>query len=147
MRISRQASDTGARIARSCKSPQRSTNPCLIESRGSTQNEAANEDLVSVSYADLSIIKPSYDQGVTANDGSVTIYLSLKPGHSIMLKVDGKDGERIYGGEALNFNLSKMSRGRHTVAARVVDQKGEELIRTGPVGFYVLRAALGGRAR
>jgi hypothetical protein len=101
------------------------------------------------SYAQFTVIKPSYDQGVRANDGSVTVYLSLQPalmpGHTIVLNVDGEDGEKIRSGESLNFNLSSMSRGRHTVAAKVINEQGEEVIETGPVGFYVLRNALGGR--
>jgi hypothetical protein len=101
------------------------------------------------SYAQFTVIKPSYDQGVRANDGSVTVYLALQPalmpGHTIVLTVDGEDGDKIRTGESLNFNLSNMSRGRHTVAAKVVDEEGDVLIQTGPVGFYVLRVALGGR--
>ena len=61
------------------------------------------------SYAQFTVIKPSYDQGVRANDGSVTVYLSLQPalmpGHTIVLNVDGEDGEKIRSGESLNFNL------------------------------------------
>ena len=99
------------------------------------------------SYAQFEIVKPSYDQGVRANGGYVTIYMSLQPalmqGHSIELTVDGEDGVRIHSGEALNVNLSGMSRGRHMVAARVKNARGDTMIETGPVGFYVLRAALG----
>ena len=102
------------------------------------------------SYAQFTVVKPSYDQGVRANDGSVTVYLSLQPalmpGHTIVLTVDGEDGEKIHAGETLNFNLSDMSRGRHVVTARVVDEQGNEQVKTGPVGFYVLRVALGRRA-
>lgn len=135
----------------SAQAIQLRTRSGTIASRASGQNDVVTQTPASVPYADLSIIKPSYDQGVRANDGSVTIYLSLQPalqpGHAIVLQVDGEDGEKIHSGETLNFNLSDMSRGRHTVAAKVVNQKGEELIRTGPVGFYVLRVALGGRGR
>ena len=99
-------------------------------------------------YAQFEIVKPSYGQGVRANDGSVTVYLSLQPalrsGDTIVLIVDGEDGASIRSGDTLNFNLSNMSRGRHSVAARVQNAKGEKLIETGPVSFYVLRAALGG---
>ena len=98
-------------------------------------------------YAQFSIVKPSHNQGVRANDGSVTIYLELQPplmpGHTIELSIDGEDGEKIRAGETLNFNLSNMSRGRHVVSARVVDSEGKVQIKTGPVGFYVLRVALG----
>ena len=102
-------------------------------------------------YAQFSIVKPSHNQGVRANDGSVTIYMELQPplmpGHTIELTIDGEDGEKIHAGETLNFNLSDMSRGRHVVTARVVDEQGNEQVKTGPVGFYVLRVALGRRAR
>ena len=110
---------------------------------------AAGDD--AFSYAQFEIVKPSYDQGVRANGGYLTIYMSLqpalRPGHTIELLVDGEDGGRIYSGEALNVNLGDMSRGRHTVAARVKNQRGETMIETGPVGFYVLRVALGRRGR
>lgn len=103
------------------------------------------------SYAQFNIVKPSHDQGVRANDGSVTVYLAIQPplkaGHMIVLNVDGEDGEKIHSGDTLNFNLSNMSRGRHSVAAKVVDEQGNGLIETGPVGFYVLRTALRPRAR
>jgi len=112
---------------------------------------AEAQKATTAAYAQFTVVKPSNDQGVRANDGSVTIYLSLQPalmpGHSIELKVDGEDGEKIGSGDTLNFNLTNMSRGRHTVAARVVDEQGKELIKTGPVSFYVLRVALGGRVR
>ena len=98
-------------------------------------------------YAQFSIVKPSHNQGVRANDGSVTIYMELQPplmpGHTIELSIDGEDGENIHAGDTLNFNLSNMSRGRHVVSARVVDSEGKVHIKTGPVGFYVLRVALG----
>jgi hypothetical protein len=99
-------------------------------------------------YVQFEIIKPSNGQGVRANDGSVTVYLSLQPalrsGDTVVLNVDGQDGASIRSGDMLNFNLSNMSRGQHSVAARVQNAKGEKLIETGPVSFYVLRAALGG---
>jgi len=109
--------------------------------------DLANKNLAHV-YAQFEIVKPSHGQGVRANDGSVTVYLSLqpalRPGDVIELIVDGEDGPAIHPGETLNFNLSNMSRGSHTVAARVRSPQGEKLIETGPVRFYVLRVALGG---
>ncbi len=102
------------------------------------------EDKAGFTYAQFEIVKPSYDQGVRSKVGSVTIYMSLQPalrqGHAIELSVDGEDGVRLYSGEALNVNLSDMSRGRHTVEARVKNARDETMIKTGPVGFYVLRA-------
>ena len=99
-------------------------------------------------YAQFTIVKPSNGQGVRANGGSVTVYLALqpalRPGHVIELAVDGEDGPRIKAGDTLNFNLHNMSRGSHTVSARVKDAAGRQLIETGPISFYVLRVAGGG---
>ena len=57
------------------------------------------EDKDKFAYAQFEIVKPSFDQGVRANDGSVTIYMSLQPalrqGDSIELIIDGEDGARI----------------------------------------------------
>jgi hypothetical protein len=109
----------------------------------------AEKDESTPGYAQFEIVKPSYGQGVRANGGSVTVYLSLqpalRPGDTIELLVDGEDGVMIHSGDVLNFNLSDMSRGSHTVSARVKSQRGERLIETGPVRFYVLRVASGGQ--
>jgi hypothetical protein len=122
-----------------------------IPQRSSTTVQPAGDAVEKESapaYAKFEIIKPSNGQGLRANDGSVTVYLSLQPalrsGDTIVLIVDGEDGASIRSGDTLNFNLSNMSRGQHSVAARVQNAKGEKLIETGPVSFYVLRAALGG---
>jgi len=135
------------RPAQTVTLPEVTRRPADVE----TGPGSAAEDEAKFSYAQFEIVKPSYDQGVRANGGYVTIYMSLQPalrqGHSIELIVDGEDGVRIYSGEALNVNLSDMPRGRHTVEARVKNARGETMIKTGPVGFHVLRAALGPRPR
>lgn len=99
-------------------------------------------------YTDFTIASPVSEQAVRANDGNVTVRLSLQPdlmpGHRIALKVDGEDGKDVSTADAMSIELSNLSRGRHTIEARVVDDEGNELIQAGPVTFYVLRAALGG---
>ena len=99
-------------------------------------------------YESFAILEPSNGQGIRANDGSVTVSLSLKPalapGHKIELVLDGQDDEKVYSGSSLTFNLSQLSRGEHTVSARVNDASGKQLIETGTVSFNVLRVARGG---
>lgn len=131
--------------------PQSVTLPEAVRQRAAETRQPAGATTEKGSmqgYAQFEIVKPSYGQGVRANDGSVTVYLSLQPalrsGDVIELVVDGEDGAAIHAGGTLNFNLSNMSRGSHTVAARVKSPQGEKLIETGPVRFYVLRVALGG---
>ena len=99
-------------------------------------------------YTAFAIVSPANEQEVRANDGNVMVQLSLqpelKPGHTITLTIDGEDGEAIKPGGGMSVVLSNLSRGRHTVEALVVDDAGKVLMRTGAVGFNVLRAAVGG---
>lgn len=114
------------------------------QSGGSTETTAEPVP----AYESFTILEPSNDQGVRANDGNVTVSLSLRPGlapgHKIELVLDGQDGGTVYSGSSLTFNLTNLSRGTHTVSARVKDARGEQLIETGTVSFHVLRAARGG---
>ena len=134
--------DLGNALAVPLRAIPRQTSAAMQPSDEASGNESLP------SYVQFEIVKPSNGQGVRANDGSVTVYLSLqpalRPGDTIVLMVDGQDGASIRSGDTLNFNLSNMSRGRHSVAARVQNAEGEKLIETGPVSFYVLRTALGG---
>lgn len=99
------------------------------------------------SYTEFAIVSPTDDEGVRANDGNVPVSLSLRPelmpGHTITLKIDGEDGKQVHAGEGLTIELSNLSRGRHTVEARVVNETGDTLIQSGLVGFNVLRVAGG----
>jgi hypothetical protein len=108
------------------------------EAAGQPEEEAA-------AYSLFSIISPASEEAVRANDGNVTIHLLLQPelapDHTIKLKVDGEDGNDMNTVDATTIELTNMSRGRHTVEATVVDDKGNELIQTSSVSFDVLRVA------
>ena len=99
-------------------------------------------------YTAFAIVSPANEQEVRANNGNVMVQLSLqpelKPGHTITLTIDGEDGEAVKPGGGMSIALRNLSRGRHTVEALVVDDAGKVLIRTGAIGFNVLRAAVGG---
>ena len=101
------------------------------------------------SYTEFTIVSPTSDQGVRANDGNVTVSLSLQPelmsGHTVILNVDGEDGEQIRSSGGMSIELNNLSRGRHSVEATVVDAEGNALIQAGPLSFNVLRVAVGGR--
>ncbi|MEA2078702.1 MAG: DUF4124 domain-containing protein [Pseudomonadota bacterium] len=105
---------------------------------------AQQEDVTSP-YTEFTIVSPTSEEGVRANDGNVTVQLSLQPelitGHTIALTIDGEDGKGTGTGEGLAIELSNLSRGRHSVEATVVDQQGNELTQAGPVSFHVLRVA------
>ena len=99
------------------------------------------------SYTGFSITNPTSGQGVRANDGNVTIHMSIQPalqsGHLIVLNVDGEDGKSSNTTSVLTMELENMSRGLHTVIATVVDKDGNDLIETEPVSFNVLRVGGG----
>ena len=109
---------------------------------------ARQQEDASSAYTELTIVSPSSDQAIRANDGNITVNLSLQPGlmpgHAVVLNVDGEDGEQINSGASLSIDLSNLSRGRHTVEAAVVDAKGNVLKQSAPVSFNVLRVAVGG---
>ena len=98
-------------------------------------------------YTGFTITSPTPEEGVRANDGNVTVQLSLQPPlqpeHSIVMSVDGEDGEAMKNATSLSIGLSNLSRGRHTVDATVLNRAGEPMVRTQPVSFFVLRAAGG----
>jgi hypothetical protein len=101
------------------------------------------------SYTEFTIVSPTSEQEVRANDGNIPLRLSLQPalapGHTITLAIDGEDGNKIKTGDGMTVELSNLSRGRHTVEATVVDDTGNTLIQAQPVSFNVLRVAVGGR--
>lgn len=105
------------------------------------------QDQAGAVYTAISIVSPTSEQAIRANDGNVVVQLSLQPelksGHAITLTVDGEDGEAIKSGRGMSIALSNLSRGRHSVEAAVVDDAGKVLIRTDAVGFNVLRVAVG----
>lgn len=110
---------------------------------------AEQQGKVTTAYTEFSIVNPGNEQSVRANDGSVTVYLSLQPelmpGHAFKLKIDGEDGQDVINGDSLTLQLTNLSRGRHTVEVAVIDEGGNELIQTGPVSFHVMRVSAGGR--
>lgn len=103
------------------------------------------QDHVAVAYTVFNIVSPTSEEGVRANDGNVTVQLSLQPelitGHRIVLKIDGEDGKETSTGDGMSFELSNLSRGLHSVEATVVDEEGNVLIQTGSVSFNVLRVS------
>ena len=96
-----------------------------------------------VVYTGFSITSPVDQRGIRANDGNITVQLSvqpeLQPDHMIVLTVDGEDGEATYSSIDMTVDLTNLSRGQHTLMATVVDAEGNKLIQSEPVTFFVLR--------
>jgi hypothetical protein len=76
-------------------------------------------------------------------DLDVSFQPALQSGHMIVLNVDGENGESSSATSGLTMELKNMSRGLHTIIATVVDKDGNDLIKTEPVSFHVLRVGGG----
>jgi hypothetical protein len=93
-------------------------------------------------YEYFSISQPQAESSIRANDGSVTIALSLQPslstaaGHSIHLYLDGNE---IAQGAQTSFRLNDVDRGTHSLRAEVKTRDGETLISTNTITFTLLR--------
>jgi len=94
-------------------------------------------------YTAFSITSPIDQRGIRANDGNITVQLSvqpeLQPDHMIVLTVDGEDGEATYSSIDMTVELTNLSRGQHTLMATLVDAAGNKLIQSDTVTFLVLR--------
>ena len=120
-----------------------------VRSRVTATQRDADAGKSAVRYSRLQIVAPAQGEGIRANDGYVTVNLASEPplasGHTIELLVSGEDGERRYTGTSMQIELGGLSRGAHTLLARIKDERGEQLAQSGSVSFSVLRVAVGGR--
>ena len=92
-------------------------------------------------YRSLAITSPANDQGLRSNNGDFNISVSLspplKPGHRIIITLDGRE---IANGVSARATVKNADRGAHSLGARVVDAAGRTLISTSS-SFHLLRAA------
>lgn len=94
-------------------------------------------------YNRLTIVKPEPGGTVHDNQGNIAIGLTIEPklnttnGHKIQILLDGRGrGAPL---PSLEQSLTGIERGRHTIAAQVIDERGRVLIRSRPVSFYIKR--------
>lgn len=90
-------------------------------------------------YTKLAFLAPKQNQAIRANDGDVSAMVSIKPplkkGHQLVFSIDGKTMDK---GKSRTKNFSNLDRGSHTIAVKVIDNKGKTL-KSSSVGFNVLR--------
>jgi hypothetical protein len=120
-------------VYRSPQTPPAFAQPARQQDRG----EAA------LSYARVDIISPAPEATVRNATGEigVTVALepSLRPGHAIRLLLDGAPVAAPAGSTA--FAVADVARGAHTVAAEVLDARGDVIARAGPQPFHVHRTS------
>jgi len=96
-------------------------------------------------YNQLTIIKPVPGENIHDNQGNIEVTLMLDPDlssaekHKIQILLDG----RVYGepADSLEQSLQGVARGKHVVAARVINERGRTLIKSRPVSFYLKQAS------
>ena len=92
-------------------------------------------------YESFEVTAPQKDEALRANEGTVSIALTLEPSlqadHSIILYLYGK---QIADGSELNFTLPNLERGTHTVFAVINNADGDIIMNTEVTTFHVLRA-------
>lgn len=96
-------------------------------------------------YNRLTIIKPESGENVRDNQGNVEVTLTVEPNlnttedHRIQILLDGQ----VQGtpSPSLEQSLTGVERGRHRVAAQVINERGRILITSRPVNFYLKQAS------
>jgi hypothetical protein len=89
-------------------------------------------------YSRLEILSPENDSVIQSDDGNVTINAVLEPalnlstGHYLVLYLDGKEAAS---GTSPQFILSNVERGTHILTISVVDQSGNEVIKSPALSF------------
>ena len=92
-------------------------------------------------YKTFLVSNPAEGAGIRSNNGSVSISLSLqpplRPSHSIIITVDGKE---VSNGSSNRVSVQNLNRGAHSISASVVDGSGKQIISTSS-SFSLLRAS------
>jgi hypothetical protein len=108
------------------------------EERGFTkEKEKKNKKEI---YTKFSILAPKNKQAIRANDGDVTVMLSLKPKllpeHTLSVFLDGK---QMAEGDLRMVNLTNLDRGKHKVYAIIKGKKGKKVSKSKEIVFTVIR--------
>ena len=94
-----------------------------------------------VAYSKLSVTSPENGAGIRNNAGNIRISVALepglKPGHRLVILMDGKE---VSTGSATSVSLNNVDRGSHSIAVSVVDGNGKKLISSSS-SFSLLRAS------
>ncbi|CAK0761469.1 hypothetical protein CCP4SC76_3500011 [Gammaproteobacteria bacterium] len=89
-------------------------------------------------YDAFEILFPKPEQTLQSTSGSLTVSLALhpplQPGHRLEVSLDGSP---LQGSLSTQFTLQGVPRGSHRLEARILDDKDQEISRTGPVTFHV----------
>ena len=112
----------------------------------SSPSSAESEPSAATNYEQISIVSPTQDATLRDNTGAVPVNVVLEPelnsvaGHRYRYYLDGQaQGKPTESGQ---ISFANLDRGSHTVEAAVVDNTGQELIRSSSVQFFLHRQSV-----
>ena len=99
---------------------------------------AAQQAAAAVSYTSLEIWQPENGQSFFEADSTVSVRIrsepAVAPDDQLLLYLDGKLVEGPT--NSLDYSLSNLERGAHSLTAQILDSRGKEKIRSQPVVFH-----------
>jgi len=111
------------------------------KSNTATTSEVEFKPSITTNY-NLNIVSPADDEGVRANDGTITVKLTtgsvLADGHVLIAMIDGMDFNE--GTTSQTITLKNVDRGTHSLSVKVVDAEGQVISTSKAITFHVLRA-------
>ncbi|MEH6493543.1 DUF4124 domain-containing protein [Halopseudomonas sp.] len=120
--------------------------PAFEEARAERE---ANQTPKSAGYRSLSITSPADDTAVRANDGNLSLTVSIDPplraGSLLRAQVDGNLNPQAIPGSGqptATLTLPNLDRGSHEVSAVIMDTKGQVLLSSEPITVHVQRTSL-----
>lgn len=114
-------------------------------SYGSVPTPASPAAPVGPPYRNFEILQPTMEETIVNTGGVVEVTIlvdpPLRPTHTVHLYLDGRLVESD-APNALNYSLTEVPRGEHSVVAVVNDRSGKELQRTETIRFFVRQTSI-----
>jgi hypothetical protein len=108
----------------------------------STATEDRSDNKKKQGYDALEISSPGDEETIWNTGGTISVNLqvspALKPGHLIVLYLDGK--LMAQPAQGTSAQLTEVSRGTHALQAVLLDAKGKQLIKSRPITFFSKQA-------
>jgi hypothetical protein len=101
--------------------------------------QASPSSAPAMTYRLLEILQPENDASFFDSDSTVSVSVRSEPdvmeGDTLRLYLDGRPIEAS--GDSLNYTLTNLDRGTHSLTATIRDRNGNERIRSQPVAFHM----------
>jgi len=121
------------------KLPELGIYPGSSRSPASSNGPTPKQDEQDEPYSEFRILSPVNEGTVRNNAGKVTVTMQLtpklKPGHKIVVNLDGKDIEP----PGLRLSFTNIDRGSHTLNAQILDKDDNLLISANEITFHLQR--------